>query len=504
MQKLKFFILLFLLFGFKSFSQLQVESLHYLDQIENSLVYGKDLKTNHSSILPSVNTLANYKKGYGRIVKEKGVKRWQSKIYPIANLSVGYESKSSSSLIYDTGIGLGLDISSNKLFFTGKILPYFNNGGYIRDSIQTVGFIDPATGRPLIHNLFQQNEIILAYRPNQFFTFLGGHGKNFFGEGYRSLLLSDNAAAQPFLKVETSFSGLKFVNLYQMWRDNTANSVWHKDTYKFTASHYLSWNITREFNLSVFETVIWQANDSLHNRGFDPNYLNPVVFYRPVEYGSGSADNVLLGANMTYKFNQNHALYFQFILDDFLLSEIRARSRWWANKYGTQIGYKTNTFFGKESFYFQGEFNLVRPFTYSHNHSSLAYGNLNASVAHPIGSNFMEVLSILSYPIKKVRITNQLSYLAYGADSSAVSYGQNIFKSYGLRDKEYDHYMLQGDKYNVINERLTISFPIISEIDLYFNFIYNWRASFNATNNSQLHSLQFGIQTRIWNRYTDI
>ena len=51
--------------------------------------------------------------------------------------------------------------------------------------------------------IFSRNEILIAYRPNKIFTFLGGYGKNFFGEGYRSLLLSDNASNYPFLKLET-------------------------------------------------------------------------------------------------------------------------------------------------------------------------------------------------------------------------------------------------------------------------------------------------------------
>ena len=303
---------------------------------------------------------------------------------------------------------------------------------------------------------------------------MGGQGRNFFGEGYRSLILSDNSMPNPFFKIETAFSSIKYVNLYQMWKDNTIDPTNKSlDKKKFAAMHYISWNVTREFNISIFETVIWQSNDTLINRGFDPNYLNPVVFYRPVEYGNGSADNVLLGANMSFKFNKKHSIYTQIILDDFLLAEIRARSRWWANKYGFQFGYKSMAFLDVENLYFQAEFNTVRPFTFSHKHSGQAYGNLNASVTHPIGANFFEILGIASYKTEKFRFTNKLTYSSYGVDSSDVSYGQNIFVSYSNRDGEYDHFIMQGLKKNVLNETVIVEMPLIEKIDLYFNLTYN-------------------------------
>jgi hypothetical protein len=331
-----------------------------------------------------------------------------------------------------------------------------------------------------------------------------GNGRNTFGEGYRSLILSDNTASNPFFKIETSFANVKYVNLYQMWKDNTIDATnTNFDRNKFAAMHYISWNITREFNLSVFETVIWQANDTLVNRGFDPNYLNPIVFYRPVEYGNGSADNVLLGANLSFKFNDKHSIYSQIILDDFLLAEIRARSRWWANKYGFQIGYKSRAFLGKENLYFQAEFNTVRPFTFSHKTSGQSYGNLNASVTHPIGANFFEALAIVSYEREKFRFTNKITYSSYGVDTSGVSYGQNIFVPYKNRDGDYDHFIMQGLKRAGVNETLIIETPLIKDIDLYFNLTYNYRMQFSELGTQNNHAVTIGIRSRIWNRYTD-
>ena len=51
---------------------------------------------------------------------------------------------------------------------------------------------------------------------------------------------------------------------------------------KFTATHYLDWDLSRVVNIGLFESIVWQAEDTLLNRGFDFNYMNPIKFYRPV------------------------------------------------------------------------------------------------------------------------------------------------------------------------------------------------------------------------------
>ena len=105
-------------------------------------------------------------------------------------------------------------------------------------------------------------------------------------------------------------------------------------TKKFATIHHLNWNISKRVSLGIFEAIIWQAKDTLYNRQFDVNYLNPIIFYRPVEYSLGSSDNALLGLNAKLKISNNYQLYAQFILDEFLLKEVFVVCGWWANKYG--------------------------------------------------------------------------------------------------------------------------------------------------------------------------
>lgn len=490
----------------------QFQNLNYRTQIEHSQLYMNDLQSIHSSVKPIITIqIGDFERSRFNIMKA-----WNSQermklrsnyfsVFPLTDFDLGLESGQKTSGITTAGLGAGMNFSSNKFILTANFLPFFALNGQLEDSVRTNYDQNFGTNRSFLNeNIFYKTEIRAAYIINRFFTISAGQGKNFFGEGYRSLLLSDNAAPNPFLKIETSFAGIKYVNLYNAWKNNTVDPFNNSlDINKFSSLHYISWNITRDINLSVFEAVVWQAKDTLANRGFDFNYINPIVFYRPVEYGLGSSDNVLLGTNLSYKINKNHNIYTQFVLDEFLLSELQANSKWWANKYGLQLGYKSDRFFA-DNLYFQLEFNGVRPFTYSHKSSAHAYGNLNSSVTHPIGANFLEVLNIVSYKKGKHRMTNKITYASYGTDAdSTISNGQNIFASYSLRDGNYDHLVMQGIRHNVLNETFIYELALLPKINLYLTAVYNWRFVNTSFGNEHIHTFSVGLKSRIWNSYSD-
>ncbi|HFS66738.1 MAG TPA: gliding motility protein RemB, partial [Flavobacteriia bacterium] len=57
-------------------------------------------------------------------------------------------------------------------------------------------------------------EAYLSYSPNKIFNFQFGQGKNFIGDGYRSLFLSDVATNYPYLKISTTFWKIRYTNMW--------------------------------------------------------------------------------------------------------------------------------------------------------------------------------------------------------------------------------------------------------------------------------------------------
>ena len=86
----------------------------------------------------------------------------------------------------------------------------------------------------------------ITFTPDENFTFQLGYGKNFIGDGYRSLFLSDNANSYPYLKVTANIWKLKYMALYTNYQD-IRNSEGKASNYhqKLSTVHYLSGNVTK-------------------------------------------------------------------------------------------------------------------------------------------------------------------------------------------------------------------------------------------------------------------
>jgi len=332
-----------------------------------------------------------------------------------------------------------------------------------------------------------------SYTPNKFFNFQIGLDNNFIGEGSRSMLISDYSSPYPFAMVRTNFWRIEYAVLYQFMRERKLAGY----QAKFASSHHLSINAAKWLNFGIFESVIFQPKDTLLNRGFDAEYLNPFVFYRPQEYSLGSSDNVLLGVDLTANY-KHHTFYSQFILDEFYLAEIRAKSGWWANKFGGQIGIK-GRFGNSNEFFYRVEYNFARPYTFSHLSEELNYGNQGRSLAHPYGSSFMEGLAELKWQKDKLAAKYFINYYLKGGDNNGFNYGADIYQSYVNRPSEYGHFTGQGRQQNGLNSAVTFSYRVLKNEAI--NAFIESHLNYSVQQNSIKHLLVVGLRSYLWNDY---
>jgi hypothetical protein len=254
-----------------------------------------------------------------------------------------------------------------------------------------------------------------------------GYDKNFIGNGYRSLLLSDMAAPTLFLKLNTKVWKLNYQNLFMeltpTFKGASGGAVLNK---KYAAMHHLGIQITDNFNLGLFESVIFQRKNK-----FEFGYMVPVIFYRAVESGLGSGDNAMLGADFKINFEQHFQIYGQVAMDEFKLSYFKTKN--WGNKIGGQAGFKYIDVAGIKNLDLQLEWNIVRPYTYSHFDSTTSYTHYNQPLAHPAGANFSDLVTIVKYqPLNKLYFEGRLFIIKQGLDSSLNvlnTNGGNIFRS---------------------------------------------------------------------------
>lgn len=500
---------------------------------------------NHTAAKPFIYSEAsNYYdfEKYEEKLKKEGDSWWSRKIFnehlvrvqgdnywfiidPIFDLQVGSDSEADFSSTYNNtrgifiqgGLGKKLSFSASVYESQGRFAQYFNQYAESlgRPNSETEVAVVPGRG---IAKRFKTDsydypvaEAYLSYTPVDFLNIQFGHGKNFIGDGYRSLFLSDVASPAPFLKLNTKFWKIKYTNTW-MWLRDIRPEVQEDGAFltKYIANHYLSWNVSKRLNLGFFESVMW-ANDN--NRGFDINYLNPIIFYRAIEFQTGQdAGNAIVGASAKYKFNDRFNIYSQFILDEFSLSDIRAGEKSWKNKLGYQIGAKYYNAFNVKNLMLQGEYNRVRPYTYSHNSIVLNYGHTNQSMAHLWGANFSESILIARYNYKRwfgdVKLVFGKRGFDFNTDEDSFAYGGDIYTTEDDRPAEIGITVGQGNTTNIFHGEFQGGYLVNPATNLklfaYLSFRdFNPEAETAATLNSNTVWFTLGLRTDLFNWYFD-
>ncbi|WP_276133358.1 hypothetical protein [Polluticoccus soli] len=261
-----------------------------------------------------------------------------------------------------------------------------------------------------------------------------GYDKNNYGDGMRSLFLSDFGANYAFLRLNTRIWKLNYQNLYMELTPQLTNSINQQLPHKYATMHYLSVNATKWLNLGLFEGVIFHRV----NR-YEFGYMVPIILYRQVERALGSPDNVVLGINAKALAAKHLQFYGQLFLDEFTSKELAAGDGYWANKFGIQFGGKYFDAFGVNNLDVQGEINMVRPFTYAHFDSIANYTHYNQPLAHPLGASFAEITGIVRYqPVRNLYLSLKGMYYEKGADTASSNFGNNIFKDYDTRTPAID------------------------------------------------------------------
>ena len=414
------------------------------------------------------------------------------------------------------GLGNQLNFTTTIYESQGRFADYYNN---YATSIKPSGgnpAIVPGMGIAKDFNSngfdFPMAEANLTYTPNNFIDVQLGYGRNFIGDGYRSLFLTDGVTPYPYFKINTTFWKVKYTNTY-MWLKDTRDAVTVDGTYasKYVAMHYLSWNISKKFNLGLFESVVW-ANQN--NRGFDFDFVNPIIFYRAVEITSSTkSGNELLGFTGKYKWNNSINLYGQFLIDEFSTNDISKVKKSWKNKFAYQIGAKYFNAFHINNLLLQIEFNHIRPYVYSHSDILTNYGTYNQSLGHQWGGNAKELVAIARYHRGRYFGDAQVSMGIRGLDfntaTDTFNYGGNIYLGYN-DNRPYDSNVVvgQGNKTTLVITNLQAGYLInpATNLKLFGSLIYR---KFNPTVETDLVKKEnttwfsIGLRCDIFNWYYD-
>ncbi|MEA2043435.1 MAG: hypothetical protein U9N85_12915 [Bacteroidota bacterium] len=317
----------------------------------------------------------------------------------------------------------------------------------------------------------------ISYAPIPSVNLQLGRKKHFIGEGYRSMLLSDNAFNYPFAEFSWVYQGFQFNTVFAQFEDfEKIYYEYHRK--KHAAFNYLSYNINNRAELGVFEGVIYQSIDTA-----DYSYHLPTDFFIPIP-GVRSLANKQNSEQLTLVGLNTKIIPFNYVM-------LYAQSVFQFNSKGVgfQVGVKCfDLFFNRlsgHSLFVQAEYNSANGNLYAQPQGGYnSWSHYNQEIAHPAGTNFNEILLHSEYRYKRFKLS--ASYFSIEKENKNLT----IF----LSEEDIKNTSPEIENFTLTRLRVGYTINPSYQLELF--------AGLDIRNQTQRFILT-GIRTNIYNFYTD-
>lgn len=377
---------------------------------------------------------------------------------------------------------IGNDFYCESMFVENQ--SFFPN--YVK-AVASAGKIIPGQGRYKVFKTtgydYAFSSGFISYQPTKNFNLQVGHGKQKIGHGYRSLLLSDNAFNYPYARITQQwFNGrLQYTNIYAVLMN--LDSASKKPTpntellfqKKPAAFQYLSVNVTKSINMSLFQGIVWSAGNSVNRQQIDWMYVNPLILSHAAYYGLNNSNNIILGADIKFKITNSINVYAQCMSDDV------SNSKSLGNGYGYQAGLNYFNAFTIKNLFLQVEYNQVAQASYISPlgaTTNQSYSHYNQNLAYtPVNGNELTIIADYKYK----RFYANLKH-------------QNQFK------KQNNHDFTQV---NIISTNLGYLINPAYNLCVNVGYVNRYQKFYNFNPSNNTSYLFFGIKTSLYNKYYD-
>jgi hypothetical protein len=411
---------------------------------------------------------------------------------------------------YTSAVGLQLGGSVNDKF-QFNISGYLNNEvvpEYLSTYIQQVGVVPgQAYAKTYADNGYSWSYItaVVSYTPIKYLNISAGRDKTFIGDGYRSMLLSDFASPYPFLKLTGTLGNVRYMVMWTDMNDPAFTSQYGISRHKFGVFHYLDWNVSKRLSVGFFENVMgYFTDDNGTKRPFDLNYINPIIFLKPVNNASDDPDKSLLGFTGKYKISDGITAYGQFALNEFVAKHFFSSDGSSVNKYGWQLGIRGANLFGVKNLNYLLESNNAKPYTYSARSAIENYSENSEPLAHPWGANFREMVGLLNYSYRRFDFSGEADYGHYGLDENGLNYGKDIFQIYTNPAKQEGNYTGQGLTTNMYFLEGKVAYLLNPKYNLRIELGGIYRQEKNAQFTDKTTMLTIGLRSSFRQLYNDL
>ena len=462
-----------------------------------------------------------YVKHYGKILAQDSVfyedniydKAYKKrKVYvainPILNIGFGYDVSAKKLLTYNLkGLEIRADIGQKVSIYTsflntvGKFPTYINVYNALTGVVPGEGNIRNRGKGGLD---FSSINAYISYSPVKQFNIQVGNGKHFIGDGYRSLLLSDNAYTYPYAQLTTTVWRIKYTTIYaELINDlRNFNDFGQGFPRKLANFNYLSIDAAKFLQLGIFEGITWRRTTEKGNTYFNYNFLNPILGIRAFQKKLNDNTTKIYGANVKVTLPKYIVLYVQYMFNKYGKKGSSDRRMGW------QVGAKYFDVGGIKNLNFQVEYNSVRPYSYQGQDSAIGYYHYNQSLGHPMGANFNEFLVLLNYQYKRIYASYKMSYIQTATDSSKTQNFGNDITDIAAQASTLNNVRIQnGFAYNVMDHDLRFGYILNPKINMVIEGKLQFRkytSKILGTAGLKSNSFMVSFATNIFNRYYDV
>lgn len=338
---------------------------------------------------------------------------------------------------------------------------------------------------------------MISIKLNELINLKFGHDKLFIGQGYRSLLLSDNASNYPYLALNLRSKNNKwqylstFAWMQSLYRSLTTVSTEALFKRKNGNFHCLSFKPNPSWEFGLFEGTIFKSFDN--TLGFvnpHPSFYNPVIGINTIINGLQGENNSVIGLSTSFLM-PSYQIYGQIAMDN-------------VDKVGFQLGGKWIKPFGLHRNWLLAEFNTIPSYMYSTTNANILqnYTHMNQELAHPLGASFSEVILMYHFYLDRWFTNIQFNFTSRKREE-IYQFGENILRASNdihiegseIQDIRTFYWKIEGG-YN---------FNIKTRLQLFGQFsrrnLYNLQ---NKTKNQSDFYFVFGLRCNLNNNYLDL
>lgn len=319
---------------------------------------------------------------------------------------------------------------------------------------------------------------VIHFQAAKNFSIRLGHGKQKIGNGYRSLLLSDNSFNYPYLQFTASFfkQRLQYSQTYALLMNlstggsKTPPGIEEIFQKKAASFQHLSWHVNKYLDVYAFQGMIWKATDSNNVMHLNPLYANPVIFSNLAAYGFNNTNHIVTGGGFQVRPLKKICIYGQFMYDGVSDSST-------AN-YGYQAGFKLYDALTVKNLFIQYEYNYLSPYSYADmHHPAQSYSHYGQLLTTPALFS-QEHIAMIAYNYKRFFVQLKQNY-------SVGTTHINQYVSY-----------FDGKMGYMINPRYNLNISMGATLRTYVNEAV-------STKSQQMQLIYVSLRTSLYNLYYD-